>query len=187
MYLCHRGSDCRSTNPRAQPAREKTRHGMTLVEIMIYVCLFSMILAGLSILLSTQAQIDSKMQRLDTLNAIRQSSNRISHWLEFGTHLLYPPVASDTGRWFDKLLFADLNHEKRLLYIDQNRRLKMQVESGSFLTLADHVIEFGIKRLDESLVVFRIKVQEPKGKKFFVISNSIQLRNAEMQSPHEIP
>lgn len=180
-------SVCWPANHRAQPVRSKVRHGMTLVEVMIYACLFSMILAGLSLLLSTQAQIDSKMQRLDTLNAIRQSSNKLSLWLEFGTHLLYPPVASDTDHWFDKLLFADSNHEKRLLYIDPQRRLKMQTESGSLLTLADHVIEFGIKRLDESLVVFRIKVQEPKGKKFFIISNSIQLRNAEPQFPRENP
>lgn len=147
---------------------------------MIYVCLFAMIMAGLSVLFVTQSQIDSKMQRLDTLNSIRQSSGKMSRWLQFGTHLLYPPLASDTARWFNKLLFADLNHEKKLIYVDPQLRLKMQSESGSIETLADNVFEFGVKRLDKALVVFRIKVREPKGSKFFIISNSILLRNSEL-------
>jgi len=163
------------------PVKNRVRTGFTLVETMVYAFLFSIILAGLSILLRTQAQIDSKMQRLDTLNTIRLSSFKLSRWLKFGTHVLFPPMSSDSDKWFNKLLFADMSHEKKLIYIDDQNRLRMQSETGALETLAENVIEFGTKRLDESLIVFRIKVREPRGDKFFMISNSIQFRNNDLE------
>ncbi len=154
--------------------------GFSVVETLMYLVLFSIVMMGLLTILRAETVIDARLQSLDSLHDIRQTSWKLSRWLTFGTRVLFPPMASDSATWHDKLMFTDQACQKRLVFLDSGRRLKMCSGNGALESLAENVVEFGVRRVDEMVVVFRVKVFEPKAKKTFVLSNTLQLQNDDL-------
>ena len=161
-------------------AESRRSRGMTLVELAVYLFLVTLILSGLLAILRTEAQVDARMQGLDTLHEVRQASWKLSRALTFGTRIAHPPVATDSSPWFDKLLFTDQWHRPCLVFLDPTGCLKMGTADGRIERLAAHVTGFGVKRVDESLVLYRIEVPQDKGRKTFLLSNTILLRNTDL-------
>lgn len=157
------------------------KSGILLIEILVYLSLFSFILIGLVTILRTESQVDSAMRRLDGIHDARQTSWKLSRWLSFGTHVLFPAISNDATQWSNKLLFADQNHENRLIYLDSDHNLKMCTGNGVIELLAENVIEFGVKHIDEMLLIYRMKIIEPKGKKVFIMSNTAHLANNDLK------
>ncbi len=153
--------------------------GFTLVEMIIYFCILSLIFLGLTTIVRTTVQIDSSMQRLDALHAIRQGSWRISRALSFGTNALFPPI--DPDKWSFQVIFTDHRNRKCIIYMDEKNHLKLAVDGMPVETLSESVDSFEAKRILDMLIVYRIKVKDAKSKKVFVLSNSIQMLNNDLK------
>lgn len=167
---------------------------MTLIETVIYFSLFVIIVIGLVTVFQAESQVFSYMEKLDSVNDARMASWKLSRWLTFGTHVLFPPAERKSTQWFNTLLFTDQNCEKTLIYLDSEHNLKMRNGAGAQQLLAANVIDFGVRHLEfgipdqngglhnsKSLVIYRIKVISQKDKKTMTLSNTIQLLNNDLR------
>lgn len=151
--------------------------GFTLIEALLYVILAATIISGLVAIIQTEARVNVMMMRLDSLHSIRVASLNLSRWLTFGTRLLFPPITDGTDLWADKIMFIDQENVKRLVFLDGERRLKICTDEGRVRVMAERVVDFGVKRIDDSVIVYKIEVSERDRNKTFLLSNTIMMRN----------
>ncbi|NLI79815.1 MAG: hypothetical protein GX442_25645 [Candidatus Riflebacteria bacterium] len=173
--------------PMPSPAsrnHRRSRRGFSVVEMLVYLGVFCLILAGVAAIVTMESSVEKSLRRLDTLYELRMASWQLSRALVTGTRVLHPPV--DLQTYSHQILFTDQNWMKCLVFLDGQGRLKIArwqppaFTTGAVETLAENVVEFKTKRLAESLVLYSIKAAEsgrPPFNKTFLLSNSLQLTN----------
>jgi len=158
----------------------KNKKGVTVLELVIYIVLFALLMAGFSNVVTWYKHAQSGIQRLDILHQIRNSAFQVSEEISYGTQILFPP--NESNKNYHQLVYKNNANEIVVLFRNEKEQLVecnlMKKARGQpyMKALTHNTIKFDVKRPSLNYVEYDLTIKDEKGKEF-TLANSIRLRN----------
>jgi len=171
----------------------KNTKGITFVELMVYMVIFSILLGMITGVFFWLRKTGESTRRLELLHSLRSSAFQISEELSFATDIVYP--ASDMlNQQVFQLVFTDQKNDLITIYLDQNgqlTRINLREHeadaSAGIKVLSDETVKFTVIRRKRDYVEFILNIREKpedndgnqsdKKVSEYVLVNSAELRN----------
>lgn len=175
---------------------KNSKKAFTIVEMMVYLCIFSMLMVGVTTLFRYMGNFQSSTRRLDILHSLRLSSFKLSEELSLSREFLFPTsdnfdeVAHQIIYFNNKyeLIVAFIAKENpddemgKLVKINWTKHLKSgSKEKPTPELLTNGAIELNVTRSAQNYLEYELKIKEvkPKGQpsgKTFTLVNGARLR-----------
>ena len=173
-----------------------SRKAFTVVELLVYIGIFSLLMAGVTALFKYLGHFKTSTQRLDVLHSIRLSSFKLSEELALSQEFL-SPSGDDPGKiahqiaYFNnsfELIIVFIQKEKptdevgRLVKLNWTEHLKKSDTPPQLEVLANGAIELNVSRPTYDYLEYEVKIKEirPEGQtegKVFTLANGAKLRS----------
>ncbi|MBU1109857.1 MAG: type II secretion system GspH family protein [Candidatus Riflebacteria bacterium] len=179
-----------------QYKKRSSRKAFTIVELIVYIGIFSLLLAGVTAMFKYLGHFKTSTQRLDVLHSLRLSSFKLSEELALSQEFL-SPTGDDPGKiahqivYFNnsfELIVVFIQKEKpqdefgRLVKINWTEHLKKPATTPELEVLANGAIELNVSRPSYDYLEYEVKIKEfrqegqPEGKTF-TLANGAKLRS----------
>jgi len=174
-----------------------SRRAFTIVEMMVYAGIFSLLLAGVASMFRYLGHFHSSTKRLDVLHDLRLSSFKLAEELALSQEFLFP-TGDDPLETVHQILYFDNKYELITVFVEKERPsdpygqlvklnwtdyLKGGKKGSPRLEkLVNGTIELSVTRPSPDYIEYEIKVHEfkadgqPTGQ-VFSLANSAKLRS----------
>ena len=174
-----------------------SRRAFTIVEMMVYAAIFSLLLAAVASMFKYLGHFQSSTKRLDVLHELRQSSFQLAEELALSQEFLFP-TGDDPLETVHQILYFDNKYELIAVFIDKKNPsdqygqlvklnwtnyLKSGKNGSPFLEkLVSGAIELDVTRPAPDYIEYNVTIQEikPAGQtasQIFTLANSAKLRS----------
>lgn len=174
----------------------RKRRAYTVVELLVYIGIFALLLAGVTALFKYLGHFKNSTQRLDVLHSLRLSSFKLSEELALSQQFLSPTSdnpekISHLITYFNnsfELIVVFIQKEKptdeygRLVKLNWTEHLKKNRPKPELEILANGAIELNVTRPADDYLEYEVKIKElrpdgqPEGK-IFTLANAARLRS----------
>ncbi len=162
----------------------KTKHGFSLIEILIVVAVMSLVLLFIIPVLSYSRRASDTMNRLDSYHDIRRIDQEIAAEIKFGSAVLYPPHPGNTnaGEWHSQVIFRNSINQTQALFVNEEDQLCLLnydrirgINLAAPRILGSQLKEFSVRRHGSSVVEYRLTFATEQGD--FSVTNRIAMMN----------
>jgi hypothetical protein len=180
----------------ASNTTRNARRAFTVVEMMVYLCIFSLLMAGVASMFKYLGHFQSATKRLDVLHDLRLSSFRLAEELALSQEFLFP-TGDNPLETVHQILYFDNRYELIGVFIQKEKPsdpfgdlvklnwteyLKAGRKGDPRLEkLVSGAIELNVSRPTPDYIEYELKIEEfkpggqPSGKVFSLV-NSARLR-----------
>lgn len=177
-------------------SRAASKKGFSLVEIMVYLCIFSLLLAGVTAFFRYMGHFKNSTKRLDVLHSLRLSSFKLSEELALSREFLFP-TSDNFDEIAHQIIYFNNKYELivvfiakdnpndeigKLVKINWTHHLKSNSpKNPTYELLANGAIELNVIRSAQDYLEYELKIKEvrsdgqPVGKTFTLV-NGARLR-----------
>lgn len=166
--------------------RFRERTGFTIVELGVYVVVFSMFMAMASGIFFWARKSMNATKKIDDLQDLRMASIQINNALSYGNRILYPPI---DNKVYHQILLKNNRNELVAFFRDENSRLMLlnyeQYKGGlrqGLQVISKNAIEFLIERPATNLIKYSVRIVDESGVEN-VIANGGKMINTETNEP----
>lgn len=174
----------------------RNRRAYTVVELLVYIGIFSLLLAGVTAMFRYLGHFKASTQRLDVLHSLRLSSFKLSEELALSQQFL-SPTGDEPDKTVHQIVYFNNSFELIVVYIQKDKpqdetgrlvklnwteHLKKPDSKPQLEVLANAAIELNVTRPTHDYLEYEVKIKElrpdgqPEGK-VFTLANGARLRS----------
>ncbi len=176
--------------------RINRRRAYTVVELLVYIGIFALMLAGVTALFRYLGHFNTSTKRLDILHSLRLSSFKLSEELALSQQFL-TPTGDDPEKITHHIAYFNNSFELIVVFIQKENpndeygrlvklnwtdHLKKNPAKPAVELLANGAIELNVSRPTHDYIEYEVKIKElrnegqPEGK-IFTLANGARLRS----------
>lgn len=166
--------------------RFRERKGFTIVELGVYVVVFSIFMAMSSGVFFWAHKSLNATKKIDDLQDLRMASIQINSALSYGNRILFPPM---DNKVYHQILLKNNRNELVAFFRDENSRLMLlnyeQYKSGQpqgLRVISKNAIEFLVERPAMNLIKYSVRIVD-ENKVENIIANAGKMINTETNEP----